>query len=105
MKRLLASVAALAILVAAFAAFGPFRQEQYKLVYRDGPRSMYLDTRALLVRDDPDTGVRYLDVTVKQTYEFTADYDLTRYYMLAGAREYQPITATGCDKDGRVLEL
>ncbi len=105
MKRILWCAAAILIIVAAFAAFGPVRQEQYKLVYRDGPRTMYLDTRALLVRDDPDTGVRFLDVTVKQTYEFTTDYDLTRYYMLAGAREYQPITATGCDKDGRVLEL
>ncbi len=105
MNRLLASVAVLAVLVAAFAFFGPVQREQYKLVYRDGPRTMFLDTRALLVGEDRDTGVRYLDVTVKQTYEFTTNYDLTRYYLQIGDRKYQPITATGADKDGNVLEL
>jgi hypothetical protein len=87
------------------ACFGPIQREQYKLVYRDGPRTMYLDTRPPFVGEDRDTGACYLDVTVKQTYEFTTNYDLTRYYMQIGDRKYQPITATGADKDGNVLDL
>jgi hypothetical protein len=104
MKRTLAGAGIALALAAALFFFGPFRQEQFQLIYQDGPRSLYLDTKSVLVQTTAD-GVRYLDVTVRQTYTFTADYDLTRYFLLTDAREYQPITATGCDKDGRVLEL
>lgn len=106
MKRMLVFAGAVMLLaaVAAF-AFGPFRQERLQLIYRDGPRSVYLDTSSVQVMSEPDTGARYLDVTVRHTYSFTDNYDLTRYYLLVDARKLQPVTAIGCDKDGKVLEL
>lgn len=106
MKRMLVLAGAVLLLaaVAAF-AFGPFRQERLQLIYRDGPRAGYLDTSSVQVMSEPDTGLRYLDVTVRQTYDFTDNYDLTRYFVLVDARKLQPITAIGCDKDGKVLEL
>lgn len=105
MKRTLAGAGVVLLLAAAaLFFFGPFRQEPLQLIYRDGPRSMYLDTQSVVVKT-PAEVVRYLDVTVRQTYTFTKDYDLTRYYLQTDAREYQPVTATGCDKDGKVLEL
>jgi len=106
MKRMLVFAGAVVLLVAvAASAFGPFRQERLQLIHRDGPRALYLDTSSVQVMSEPDTGLRYLDVTVRQTYDFTDNYDLTRYYVLVDARKLQPITATGCDKDGKVLEL
>ncbi|MDR7866647.1 MAG: hypothetical protein RIN56_07470 [Sporomusaceae bacterium] len=106
MKRMLVFAGTVLVLaaVAAF-AFGPFGQEKLQLIHRDGPRSLYLDTSSVQVISEPDTGLRYLDVTVRQTYEFTDNYDLTRYFVQVDARKLQPVTAIGCDKDGKVLEL
>lgn len=104
MKRTLTGIGAALLIAAALFFFAPFRQEPLQLIYRDGPRTMYLDTASVVAKAGAD-GVRYLDVTVRQNYTFTKDYDLTRYFFRTDAREYQPITATGCDKDGKVLEL
>jgi len=105
MKRMLLFAGAVLLLAAvAVSVFGPHRQE-LQLIHRDGPRALYLDTASMQVMSEPDTGLRYLDVTVRQTYDFTDNYDLTRYYVLVDARKLQPVTATGCDKDGKVLEL
>lgn len=104
MKRIMAGAGIIMLLAAAMFFSGQLRQEPLQLVYRDGPRSLYLDTRSVVVTTG-ENGVRYIDATVRQTYTFTADYDLTRYFFLTDARQYQPVTATGCDKDGNVLEL
>lgn len=81
------------------------KPEQYQLIYREGPRSWLLDTRALAVNNEPETAIRYLDVYVKATYTFTTDYDVNKYWLRLDAREWQPISATGCDAGGKVLEL
>lgn len=82
-----------------------FKPEQYQLIYREGPRSWFLDTRALDLKNEPETAVSYLDVYVKATYTFTTDYDLNKYWLRLDARKWQPISATGCDASGNVLEL
>lgn len=81
------------------------RPEQYQLIYQEGPRSWYLDRWSLEQRSEQETGIKYLDVTVKATYTFTTNVDYNKYWMRLDAREWQPISATGCDESGTVLEL
>jgi hypothetical protein len=104
MKPLHRYAGAVLLFIAALLVFGPPKEEPLRLIYRDGPRTLYLDTRSVAAAVTPE-GISYLDVTVRQTYDFTANYDLTRYFLRNDAREYQPVTATGCDQDGKVLEL
>jgi hypothetical protein len=112
-KRLAAATAVLAGVLAAAVLFWPLAYEKVhrtsgpdplQLVYTDGQRSWFLDTRSLRLKTEPETGIPYLEVDAKLTYTFTDGYDLNHYWMRTGSRQWQPISATGCDREGNVVE-
>jgi len=82
------------------------KPEQYQLVFkdRDGKRSWFLDTGALKLKTEEESGIRYLEVYAKVAYTFTENYDINHYWMQTANRQWQPIAATGCDKEGNVQE-
>ena len=80
------------------------KPEQYQLVFNDGKRSWFLDTGAIKLKTEEESGVKYLEVYAKITYTFTEFYDINHYWMQTANRQWQPIAATGCDKDGNVQE-
>lgn len=90
--------------------FEKYRQiaepEQYRLVFkdRDGQRSWFLDTGALKLKTEEESGIQYLEVYAKVAYTFTENYDINHYWMQTANRQWQPIAATGCDKEGNVQE-
>jgi hypothetical protein len=82
------------------------KPEPYQLVFkdRDGKRSWFLDTRALKLKTEEASGIQYLEVYAKVAYTFTENYDINHYWMRTANRQWQPIAATGCDKEGNILE-
>jgi hypothetical protein len=78
--------------------------EPYQLVFKDGKRSWLLDTGALTLKTEQASGIKYLEVYAKIAYTFTENYDINHYWMQTANRQWQPIAATGCDKEGNVLE-
>lgn len=80
-------------------------REALQLLYSDGSRSWYLDTGSLTAKTEEETGVEYLEFTVKLTYSFTTNVDYLQYMADRNRRQWQPVSATGCDKDGNILEL
>lgn len=80
------------------------KPEPYQLVFTDGKRSWFLDTGALKLKTEEGTGIRYLEVYARITYTFTDFYDINHYWMQTASRQWQPITATGCNKAGDILE-
>jgi hypothetical protein len=112
MKPLMRIVALATILVAGVLvwslAYEKYHQiakpEQYQLVFKDGKRSWFLDTRAIKLKTEDDSGIKYLEVYAKVTYTFTKDYDINHYWMQTANRQWQPIAAMGCDKEGNVIE-
>jgi hypothetical protein len=91
-------------------AYEKYRQlaepEPYRLVFkdRDGQRSWFLDTGALKLKTEEESGIQYLEVNAKITYTFTENYDINHYWMQTANRQWQPISAIGCDKEGNVQE-
>jgi hypothetical protein len=112
MKPLMRIVALAMILVAGVLvwslAYEKYHQiakpEQYQLVFKDGKRSWFLDTGAIKLKTEDDSGIKYLEVYAKVTYTFTKDYDINHYWMQTANRQWQPIAAMGCDKEGNVIE-
>ncbi|MCX5819723.1 MAG: hypothetical protein NT047_07415 [Deltaproteobacteria bacterium] len=80
------------------------KPEQYQLVSKDGKRFWFLDTGAIKLKTEDDSGIKYLEVYAKVTYTFTKDYDINHYWMQTANRQWQPIAAMGCDKEGNVIE-
>jgi hypothetical protein len=106
-------IATLTMIVAAGAIVWPLayekyhqmaKPEPYQLVFRDGKRSWFLDTEALKLKTEQESGIQYLEVYSKTTYTFTENYDVNHYWMQTTNRQWQPIAATGCDKEGNVIE-
>jgi hypothetical protein len=89
-------------------AYEKYRQaaepKPYQLVYSDGKRSWSLDTGSLRLKTEEGSGIPYLEVNARITYTFTENYDINHYWMQTDARKWQPISATGCDKAGNVVE-
>ncbi|MCE5262064.1 MAG: hypothetical protein LLG97_00880 [Deltaproteobacteria bacterium] len=114
MKRLTRTVALSMILAAGVMvlvwplAYEKYRElvkpDPYQLVFTDGKRSWSLDTGALKLKTEEGTGIRYLEVYARITYTFTEFYDINHYWMQTASRQWQPITATGCNKEGDILE-
>lgn len=114
MKPLMRTAALATILAAAALVLGwPLVYEKlqriakpdpYQLVYTDGKRSWFLDTGAIELKTEEGSGIRYLEVYARITYTFTDFYDINHYWMQTASRQWQPITATGCDKEGNILE-
>lgn len=80
------------------------KPEQYQLVFKDGKHSWFLDTGAIKLKTEEESGIKYLEVYAKVTYTFTDFYDINHYWMQTANRQWQPVTATGCDKEGNILE-
>jgi len=80
------------------------KPEQYRLVFKDSKRSWFLDTGAIKLKTEEVSEIKYLEVYAKVTYPFTEYYDINHYWMQTANRLWQPIAATGCDKEGNVLE-
>ena len=106
-------IAALAMILVAGAmvwslAYEKYHQiakpEQYQLVFKDVKRSWFLDTGALKLKTEEESGIQYLEVYAKVAYTFTDNYDINHYWMQTTNREWQPIAAMGCDKEGNVQE-
>ena len=100
-------IAGALVLLLAFEEDRPIAEpEQYRHVFRDrdGMRSWFLDTGALELKTEEESGIKYLEVYAKVAYTFTDNYDINHYWMQTANRRWQPIAATGCDKEGNVQE-
>ena len=80
------------------------KPEQYQLVFKDVKRSWFLDNGAIKLKTEEESGIKYLEVYAKITYPFTEFYDINHYWMQTANRQWQPIAAMGCNKEGNVLE-
>jgi hypothetical protein len=80
------------------------KPEQYLLVFKDAKRSWFLNNGAIKLKTEEESGSKYLEVYAKITYPFTKDYDINHYWMQTANRQWQPIAAMGCNKEGNVLE-
>jgi hypothetical protein len=80
------------------------KPEPYQLVFKDSKRSWFLDAGAIKLKTEEESGIRYLEVYAKVTYPFTEFYDINHYWMQTANRLWQPIAASGCDKEGNVIE-
>lgn len=81
------------------------KQDPFQLIYKEGPRTWDLDTRSIVAKTEEESGIEYLDFQVRVSYAFTTDIDYLQYMAARHSRQWQPVSATGCDKDGNVLEL